>query len=907
MDYNLVSLGPNKFENLVVALCLAELGPGSEVYGAGPDGGRELTYTGLLNMPGQNDAERWTGYTVVQAKHRARNEGGGSDVSWLIEQLRREFASWRNSRADSKLPDNYILVTNIKLSGVAHTGGIDKVETAMRELAQEFTIRNWAIWHNDKVCRLLDLHVEIRQTYLGEIVTGDVLHALNDHLLMNGTTLEEAIHLEMVEAVVTQHSLRLTQAGRGPSREYIADVGIDLPAVIRGVRNGSDDARKPILQSLFDHGDSVNADELHCIVISGGPGQGKSTIGQMLCQGYRAVALDESGPALSSQTTQILAGIRKRFAEIGVSLPQKKRWPLYLKLSDVSDFLAQHHKAKILTFIADKVSEACPFDVSEGDIFEMLGAYPWVVVLDGLDEVPDPSARYALLMKISNFVGHIRHRKGDVLIVATTRPQGYDGEFSDLSSQEFDLAPLYLAEALSYASQLALSRYREDPAFAKELAMRVEKSSRQGSARLMSTPLQVSILTSLLEERVRAPQTRHALFHEYYETLFRRETSKAGAKGELLERHKFDVDTIHDHIGLALQKAGENSGSAETSTPRSELHKVTYEHLTGLGHDVASAEKLAKEIVGLTTDRLVLLAEIRSQEFGFEVRSLQEYIASRAITSGRDEEVMERLTCLLPSTHWRNTWLFAIARTFDMRPHLRDSILRLIGDANIDSTLHMIIKPGCSASIDLLADGLAAPAPKYRQALLVRALEMMDGPSSFFPDPEVVELETRDNEEAFRLARSCLVASVHGRKRARINIGFSIDQWMRMPSRLGSYALRFAQVASEAKRPVNELGYSEVFREMKDIFTASNASSALIHLFDVMIASSKFESDNSAFQPGLLEQEQTFVDALMAEPAVAEKILAYAQSWGDDLTKLYSWFARILRQWDQRRSVGNFV
>src|ERR1700712_4134178 len=47
-DYDLTRLGSRAFEQLIVALCLSELGPGMQVFGDGPDGGREATFSGTV-------------------------------------------------------------------------------------------------------------------------------------------------------------------------------------------------------------------------------------------------------------------------------------------------------------------------------------------------------------------------------------------------------------------------------------------------------------------------------------------------------------------------------------------------------------------------------------------------------------------------------------------------------------------------------------------------------------------------------------------------------------------------------------------------------------------------------------------------------------------------------------------
>jgi hypothetical protein len=65
-DYNLAGLSPGSFEQLVQAVASKTIGPGTVVFGSGPDGGREDTFEGRMDCPSASDP--WAGYLVVQAK-----------------------------------------------------------------------------------------------------------------------------------------------------------------------------------------------------------------------------------------------------------------------------------------------------------------------------------------------------------------------------------------------------------------------------------------------------------------------------------------------------------------------------------------------------------------------------------------------------------------------------------------------------------------------------------------------------------------------------------------------------------------------------------------------------------------------------------------------------------------------
>lgn len=85
---------------------------------------------------------------------------------------------------------------------------------------------------------------------------------------------------------------------------------------------------------------------------------------------------------------------------------------------------------------------------------------PWVLVLDGLDEVPASSNRQQLMQAIRDFISIESHgADADLLVLATTRPQGYSDEFDPSLYRHVNLAPLNDKEALKYGSLLAEARH----------------------------------------------------------------------------------------------------------------------------------------------------------------------------------------------------------------------------------------------------------------------------------------------------------------------------------------------------------------------------------------------------------------------------------------------------------------
>lgn len=102
-DYNLCGLSPRSFEQLIQTLAARVLGPGLVIFGDGPDGGREATFEGRVPYP--SEADRWSGYTVVQAKFKQKTAGAGPDGKWAVDQLRAELEKFASRRKHLRRPE----------------------------------------------------------------------------------------------------------------------------------------------------------------------------------------------------------------------------------------------------------------------------------------------------------------------------------------------------------------------------------------------------------------------------------------------------------------------------------------------------------------------------------------------------------------------------------------------------------------------------------------------------------------------------------------------------------------------------------------------------------------------------------------------------------------------------------
>lgn len=810
VDYDLDRLGPHEFEKLAQALAVAELGNGLSVFGDGPDGQREATFDGPVNFP-EGHGAIWSGYGVVQAKHR-RSSVPGSDGRWLRDQLQRELNTWHRrttarGRSKARAPQYLLVITNIRLTGVHQTGGKDLIDELMESQAAKLHLRGWHVWSHTEISALLDIHEDIRRRYAAFLTTSDVIARM--HELLGDQSLEQtaqSLTTHAAKQLVSKQWVRLSESGySGGEKLSITSLGIDLPAIEvgPGVDTPPETAWFPIAKAILEYGDTElrpgASARSNGVVLIGGPGQGKSTITQLICHAYRLALIDGSEMrSLGPVGDEVREAMRQRLDKLGLGLPAYRRWPVYIELAKFAEELQGNPEFSLLRYIAQQV-DVSGSPLKTAALTTWLKSWPWVVVLDGLDEVPIAELRDRVIQAVSDFIIEASAQGADILLIGTTRPQGYHNDFGHaFRPQQFQLKRLNRDQALAYGAAIADLRLSdEDPDGASQVKERLREAAEAATTqRLMTTPLQVTIMCSLAERQMSIPLTRHELFEAYYGAVFTREKAgKAMRASKLMGEHAELIHRVHETVAIDLQTAAELYGNASARLKQSQLRETIRQKLQEFGYDESDRAKLAEELLKVATDRLVLLVPHRAYEYGFEVRSLQEYMAARAINRGDDDIVIERLRIALPSSFWRNTWLLAVARLFRDREHAQERVLSMIQTADNESVFSLVTRPGSQATVDLLADDVAANVPALRRRLLQSTLDLLGRPPADFIRAFQHILEASENDRMSQvLIRQRLedAASSPSGTTAKL----LLTAWLKRPGVLGIAARKILGVSN---------------------------------------------------------------------------------------------------------------
>jgi hypothetical protein len=187
---------------------------------------------------------------------------------------------------------------------------------------------------------------------------------------------------------------------------------------------------------------------------------------------------------------------------------------------------------------------------------------------------------------------------------------------------------------------------------------------------------------------------------------------------------------------------------------------------------------------------------------GFEIRSLQEFMAAEGLMQGSDEDIRRRLEAIARATNWRNVFLFAVGRCFMERQYLREVIYALCAGINDDPAdgLAATALLGSQLALDILEDGPARRQPKYAQMFTRLALRLLDLPPHEI-HARLAAVYHEDLEIVYReeLARRFNLSTFTGAWRTLLELSSSGPEWassmVRWPadSHLRAIALSFAK------------------------------------------------------------------------------------------------------------------
>lgn len=744
MSYTLNKLGSNNFEHLVQSLCKKILGEGVSIFGVGADGQREATYQGKAPYP--SNQESWDGYWVIQAKFKDPNTKT-ADYLWIKTCFEEEMLGFQTKKnAGKKIPDNYLFFTNIVLTPPLEKGIKDKMDSLAKKYKS--LIPNIHIIGADDINRFLEGHRDIAVSYASYILSGDILSYLYESIQDTNKDRQYAFHRYLYQAFCNDYCSRMEQAGQLTEDKVSIDkVYIDLTfkdedTQIKGrfVENAIYIGNQVCRFTSFGEKPSRdNTEDLHILsnkyVLKGSAGQGKSTVCQFLAQIYRAAFIQNFSNLCDNKITDFLNRVKMD----GIQLPTCYRVPIRIELRLYSSWLANRQKENkqydLVTYISTIIGDISSSKFDNETLRLYFSKYAWAFFFDGLDEVPESSNRKDVMNEIESFINiDLRQADTDAIFYATTRPEGYVGEFNNTNFNHLDLMPLDRETCFVYLNKL-LSAVENDSIKRKEYFNILEQGwDNKQIAFMMQTPLQATIITILVRSGGEPPRDKFSLFKEYFEIIIKREKQKG--MGTILNDNQDLIEGIYYLLGYELQKRSVSIEGSDALISLEDMYELIKLKLSedGISEDTESYQHLLNAAYSMVVNRINFASEIREGYIGFSIRSMQEFLAAVYIVrSVGDQKLGDLLKALAQSSYWKNTFIFLVECITKEKTYYLDILIdTILGELNgnalpIDNTdLLSCVHYGSQVAFNLLANNIFKNKPKYENKLCKYILEYCD-------------------------------------------------------------------------------------------------------------------------------------------------------------------------------------
>jgi len=718
-DYSFDRFNTRDFEHLIQALARKVFGSATIIFGDGPDGGREAEFEGICAFP--DSSESRDGCWVVQAKYKQRDDKEKS-FEWVSKEFKAEMDKFiKKKTLGQKLPNNYMFFSNVVLTPKAKTGSRDKIEAFIKKY--QTLIPNIKVFGYDDVCRMLDDNRDIATAYASFILPGDILAKLFAQLNKTNTIddysglLARFLEKEFVEDL---HS-KLEQGGQLTNKKVnLEKVFIDLHATDDGLLP-KERTPKFISRSL-SLGNSVLKPDTKInnkFVVIGGPGQGKSTLSQYLCQIYRAYFLTKID--IIPEHTEVKYFIES-FCIDNVVEPKCYRFPFRIVLKDYATWISECEKKdkpfSIMAYFKERVEQKGNGKIQENEVRKIIRSLSFVFIFDGLDEVPSTSNREEVMSEIKFFLDtEVRRENCDVLIIATTRPHGYTQEFSPAQFKHLYLSDLPATDCLEYINRLLDNV--EDSIDQRKQHVDILKRALDNeiASNIMKSPLQATIMVILVLSGGEPPRNRFNLFLDYYKVILSRERQKRVMR--ILVEHPEYIDAIHHKLGFVLQAFSEGTNNPSSTISLSQFKMIIHAYLFNeMGLSTDDTAKIISEMIKEITQRLVFISEIEIERIGFNIRSIQEFFAANYYLHNQPDYVIpNRLKQIASNSYWRNTFLLGVGYLHTSKSYLISSVESICGELNGScedfehTSGRKIAKIGSWLALDIINEGIFRGKP----------------------------------------------------------------------------------------------------------------------------------------------------------------------------------------------------
>lgn len=638
LQYYFNELDAGAFQRLVNAILVARFGEAlraQPLYGA--DGGQDAiadvaTYEAVAAganplVVGFTQPPR-PGRYIFQAKHhRTINADLPAVRHRVITEFQGELK--KNVLPRANKVDHFILITNVPTTEITE----QRVAEIRKRLERRLHVDIW--WEADLIARLDQLPFlwhAFPQMFAGGRVPVIASISSERQAPRQAGVLRRAIGA----AYATDRLVKFRQIEleRDLARLFV-DIGIRQTIQLSFEMGEEEPVRPQSAMSILLR----DGPDYRRVLLEGGPGQGKSTLTQMVAQVYRQQVLKRAD-----------FQPEKRWQP-----PKKARIPIRIELRPFSQWLLEGRRRTLDEYLAEKISSAAAEKFTVRDLHVLFVDSPVILILDGLDEVGSDELRNRVVHEILATEGRCgAEESADVRFILTTRPPALEGRRAKFDHfTHVQLASLGTDDVGEYVRRW--TDVQLEPARAAEVRKSFDVRRRNPHvAALSRNPMQLAVLLHFIDLRGEAfPDRRADLYREYFKTVIDRDVEK----NEILHDHRDLVEALHAYLGFTIHALIETQES-NGALARRELLRLTDRWLRSLGGTRLDAETLFR----LGEERLGLIVSVSGEgsaaSYGFDIQPTREYFAAAYISDHVVGDPHEIFMHLVPRAYWREVAIF---------------------------------------------------------------------------------------------------------------------------------------------------------------------------------------------------------------------------------------------------------